>query len=105
MSVAPTREQVALEAARYAVREFKGLDSWFSYEDELAKEWLKSHEFVCAIDYATKQVIEHMRWNRRMQTHAAQYGSGARGIARIAGSVVGEWTSGHTTLDRELESW
>ena len=105
MSVTPTPEQVAQAAAEYAVREFSALDSWLSYEHELARQWMQDHNFQCAVGHAIEGVMQRIRYNKQMQGIAAQYGGGARGIARVAGMVVGEWTSGTTTLDDELNSF
>lgn len=105
MNTTPTIEQAALAAANYATAEFPSLSSWYSYESELAKEWLKNPNFVCALEYAIKKTVEYMRHNSQMQGYAATRGGGARGVAAVVGNIVGEWTKGGTTIDRELDSW
>jgi hypothetical protein len=101
----PTRDQAAIETARYAVREFSTFDSWQGHQNELAREWLRDPNFVCALDHAIEGVLSRIRYNRQMQSIAAQYGLGAQGVARVVGMVVGEWATGNTTLDRELDSF
>lgn len=103
----PTHKQVAVEAAKYAVREFKdaALNSWFTYEDELADLWLKDEKFRCAIDYVVPKVMSMMHYVPQMQHRIKERGGGTRGIAYVAGHIIGEWSQGHTTLDRELDSW
>ena len=108
MNTRPSQKQVAVAAANYAVNEFTdpALKSWFSYEDELASEWLKDPAFVCAVDYATDKVMERLKWNRQMVATVGQRGHNVvQGIAYVVGHIIGEWVTGHTTIDRELETW
>jgi hypothetical protein len=103
---APTQQQVAEAAARYCATEFTTFTSWFSYEDELARELMKDDQFRCAVDYATKQVMTMISYNKTMSVTAAQHGGGARGIAVVVGHIVGEWLAGKTTtIDQELMTW
>ncbi len=105
MNTTPTIDQVAVAAATYATGQFPAFESWFSYEKEFAGELLKNTDFVCAAQYATKRVMDLIRYNAQMQGMAAQRGGGAKGVAYVIGHVVGEWLGGHTTIDAELASW
>lgn len=105
MTTTPSLDQIALEAARYAANQFRAFESWFSYEDEFARELLKNPVFVCTAQYATQRVVALIRYNTQMQGMAAQRGGGAKGVAYVIGHVVGEWLAGHTTIDAELASW
>ena len=105
MNVTPTREQVALEAAKYSAAEFRSMSSWFTHESELAERWLNQAEFRCAVDYAISKVVEQIRWNKHMSGYAAQHGGGARGVARVVGMVIGEWAQGGSSIDEELARW
>lgn len=101
----PSRELVATAAATYSIAEFQSDWSWLGHEAELGALWLKDPAFVCALDYATTQVMTRIRWNKQMAAIAAEHGGGARGVAVVVGRVVGEWVGGHTTIDRELDTW
>lgn len=96
----PTVQEAALAVAQYIVTEFPGLFSWLSYEDELAAKLLEDPKVVCAIEYTIPRVMAAYSHNTGMQ-HFGRYG----GPVKVVGSVVGEWTQGHTSLDRELGSW
>ena len=104
---APTPKAVALAAARYAVTEFRGpLESYLGHEDELAAQWLAMPSFVCTVQYTIGQVMARAAWNKHMQAAVAEYGlDRARGLAAVAGRIVGEWAGGRTTIDRELETY
>jgi len=106
MNTRPTQKQVAVAAARHATAEFTTFRDWISHEDELAMEWLKDKAFVCAVDYATGEVMERLKWNKQMIATVSEHGHNVvGGIAYVIGHIVGEWVTGHTTIDRELDSW
>jgi hypothetical protein len=105
MDTTPSLDQVALEAARFATREYTSLASWEYHEAELVPHLLADTGFVCMAEYAIRRTMEHMRHNRQMQARSAQAGGGALGNAQVAGMVLGAWLGGGTTIDREVDSW
>lgn len=109
----PTRREVAVEAAKYAASEFKSLESWIGYPDELADTWLTRStdegngpfSMACAIDYVIPRVASMIKWNTGMQHYTHYVKDPKIAIARVAGHVVGEWAAGKRSLDSALGDW
>lgn len=101
----PTPTAVAYGAARYATGQFSTLDSWLSYEDELAAEWMKDQTFRCVVESTIPRVMAMLQWNKGMQSTVAQYPDKAAGVAALVGHVVAEWAVGKQSIDVELGSW